>query len=195
MISVIIPYLKDRGYLNEAIESVVLQTYPYHELLLESGGTQGANINNALKRAKGEYIKILHDDDILPPNSLKDLREGIEGYDWVCGDAESFGEERFCDPQVYEGRVPDFQRMIEENEVYGGTTLYRKEIVRYDEDLWTGEEYDFHLRLLKNGYRCNYIPKVVHNYRLHEFNKSYYMGPGEKKERREFIRCIAEKYR
>jgi ribosome recycling factor len=35
-----------------------------------------------------EYVKILHDDDTLPPNSLRDLRRGIGNFDWCCGDMD-----------------------------------------------------------------------------------------------------------
>lgn len=199
MISVIIPYVKDRGWLREAIGSVRLQYAEWEYITIAKDRTQGANINAGMKKAKGEFIKILHDDDILPENSLRDLREGIQGFDFVCGDQLTFGEPAFCpDPKVYEGCSPGLAKMIEGNQIFGGTTLYRKDVLLeiggYDEDLHTGEEYDLHLRLLSKGYKCNYINKVVHHYRLHEKNKSYYMGPGEKKERREFIREIAKKY-
>ena len=197
MISVIIPFKEDRGYLAEAVVSVEKQTFTDWELILSQGDkTQGANINDGVRRAKGEYVKILHDDDVLPPNALQDLHDGIQGYDWVCGDMMTFGDPIYCpDPHVYKGCVPNMKDMLEENRVYGGTTLYRTDIVLYAEELYTGEEYDFHLYLLDNKYRVNYIPKVVHHYRLHEFNKSYYMGPGEKRERRDYIKEIARWYR
>lgn len=201
MISVIIPYKEDRGWLESALISLWHQTYGEWEAIHAKGNrTQGGNINRGLKRSKGEFIKILHDDDRLPVSSLENLLEGIEGFDFVCGRQETFGDLKFCpNPQVYKGQIPTFEGMLEGNQIYGGTTLYRKEILEsvggYNEELWTGEEYDLHLRLLKNGYKCNYIPKVVHYYRLHEKNKSYYMGPGEKKKRREFIKEIASWYR
>lgn len=199
MISVIIPYVKDRGWLQEAIGSVRLQFAEWEYIPIKGDRTQGANINIGLKKAKGEFIKILHDDDILPENSLRDLREGIQDYDFICGNMRTFGDTIYCpEPKVYEGCLPDLGGMLEVNIIFGGTTLYRKdmllEVGGYNESLHTGEEYDLHLRLLSKGYRCGYVPRVVHLYRLHEKNKSYYMGPGEKKERREFIREIAKKY-
>jgi glycosyltransferase involved in cell wall biosynthesis len=199
MISVIIPYVKDRGYLSEAIDSVQGQTYKDWELILQRGDfTQGTNVNKGLDRAKGKYIKVLHDDDILPSTSLEDLHNGINGYDWACGNMRTFGEAKYCDSKIYQGCQPDFQEMLKENQVYGGTTLYNREMLLavggYNAYLHTGEEYDLHLRLLRGGYRCKYVPKIVHNYRFHEKNKSYYMGPGEKKERREYIREIASWY-
>jgi len=199
MISVIIPYVKNRGFLNETLLSLLAQTYQDFEIIHAKGKrTQGANINRGLVKAKGEYIKILHDDDILPPDSLANLHEGIQGYDWVCGDMQSFGDLMYCDPKVYKGCQPDLSRMILNNEIYGGTTLYRKDVLNaiggYNEKLHTGEEYELHLRLLHLGHSCNYIPVVTHNYRFHEHNKSYFMGPGEKKERKDYIKEIASWY-
>ena len=200
MISVIIPYVKDRGFLNETLLSLLAQTYQDFEIIHAKGKrTQGANINRGLAKAKGEYIKILHDDDILPPNSLADLHKGIQGLDWCCGDMRTFGDPMYCTPKVYTGCKPSLSRMILNNQIYGGTTLYRKSILDavggYNEELHTGEEYELHLRLLHLGYSCTYIPLVVHHYRLHEKNKSYFMGPGEKKERKEYIKEIANQYK
>jgi len=200
MISVIIPYKEDRGWLENAIVSVEHQTFEDWQIVPICGDrTQGANINLGLKDAKGEYIKILHDDDMLPTNSLQDLHDGIQGYDWVCGDHLSFGDMIYCPhPIVLEGIVPTLDKMIECNQIGGGTVLYRKDVLLavggYDEKLWTGEEYDLSLKLLSRGYKCNYVNKIVHHYRLHERNKSYYMGPGTRRYRREYIREIADKY-
>lgn len=204
MVSVIIPYVRDRGYLREAIASVEAQTYTDWQLVEICGNrTQGANINHGLRYANGEFIKILHDDDILPSNSLIDLYDGIQGYDFVCGDMELFGEKLYC-PNPGRGfpitmNPPTLERMLKKNCIAGGTTLYRKDMLLavggYNEQLHTGEEYDLHLKLLKNGYRCNYIMKIVHHYRLHEFNKSYYMRPEEKIERRKYIKEIANRYK
>lgn len=202
MISVIIPYVKDRGYLREAMDSVKAQTYKNWEIIkVKKDQNQSKNVNEGLRRAKGDFIKILHDDDRLPENSLTDLRNAITGYDWVCGDMMYFGDELHCfRPGLIErGQQPNFNVLLNSNHINGGSTLYRRkaleEIGGYDEDLDTGEEYDLHLRLLKYGCSVKYIPVVTHHYRLHRYNKSYFMGPGEKKQRKEFIRTIADRYR
>jgi len=200
MISVIIPYVKDRGYLREAIASVEAQTYSDWQIVeVMHDKTQGENINRGLQIADGEFIKVLHDDDILPPNSLMDLYEGIQGYDWVCGDHQTFGDKVFCpNPEIWKGCNPTLEGMIECNQIAGGTTLYRKDVLLevggYDITLFTGEEYDLNLKLLSKNYTCNYIGCVVHNYRLHGYNKSYSPGPTQREWREKYIRKITKRY-
>ena len=202
MISVIIPYITDRGYLDEALRSLHNQSYQDFEIVFAQGDyLQGKNINRGLDRARGEFIKILHDDDMLPPNSLRDLRKGIGEFDWCCGDMETFGETKYCDEQAYVGKIPSLSMMVNKNQVYGGTTMYKTSVLRsdkikgYNEKLWTGEEYELHLRLLHHGYSVTYIPKIVHRYRLHQINKSYNLTHGKKQERAAYIRDIAAKYK
>ena len=203
MISVIIPYVKDRGYLREAIASVEAQTYSDWQIVeVMHDKTQGENINRGLQIADGEFIKVLHDDDILPPNSLMDLYEGIQGYDWVCGDMELFGDKMFCPnpASAYPLTMspPTLKRMLKKNYIAGGTTLYRKDVLLevggYDATLFTGEEYDLHLKLLSKNYKCNYIGRIVHSYRLHGYNKSYSPGPTQREWREKYIRKITKRY-
>ena len=176
MISVIIPYDIDRGYLKEAMESVYAQTYSNWELIVERGECRlGQNLNNAILGARGEFIKVLAEDDLLTPDSLKILRKGINGYDFVYSDAENFGDLKGWPPRSNDKTVT-LESMIKGNGIHGGTTLYRKDVLIeagcYDDSLCTGEEYDLHLKLIHAGYRHRHIPGIVYRYRLHASNKS-----------------------
>lgn len=177
MVSVIIPYNKDRGFLKYAIRSVELQIYDQWELILSEGpGTLGENVNNGLKKAKGEYIKVLAEDDELTRDSLKILVDGIQGYDFVYSDAENIGNL----PGGWDARSHDktvsLAYMLLGNGIHGGSTLYRLDGIQavggYDTSLWTGEEYDLHIRLIKAGYKHRHVPGIVYRYRLHGQNKS-----------------------
>jgi glycosyltransferase involved in cell wall biosynthesis len=59
MISVIVPYVKDRGFLSKCLQSINTQTYSDFEVILsKSDGSLPVNFNNGLRRAKGEFIKM-----------------------------------------------------------------------------------------------------------------------------------------
>ena len=194
MVSVIIPYNKDRGYLNAAIESVGSQVYKDYELILEeSDSIFSVNINNGIRKARGEFIKMLAEDDELTPNCLSILVKAIKGYDFVYADAQNFGDINGWG-QFSHDHTTSFEEMLVGNRIHGGTCLYRKsaleEVGLYDEKLWTAEEYDLHMKLLKAGYKHRHIPAVVYRYRLHGNNKSL----GNRVMRQELIKQIRKRY-
>jgi len=198
MVSVIIPYNVDRGYLRDAKLSVLNQSYSDWEIInAHSDNKCSYNINLGLERAKGEYIKILAEDDLLPPRSLEMLVKGIQGYDFVYGDAEFFGE-GYTGPKRYRDKTVTLDSMLEKNGINGGGCLYRTEILRavggWDETLWTAEEYDLHLRLIKNGYKHRHIPGIVYRYRIHGDNKSIAKDSFSRLNRHEYIEQIKQKY-
>ena len=193
-VSIIIPYNKDRGYLEQAIESAELQSFRDIEVLTWWGRHNlSKNINDALKKAKGEYIKILSEDDLLPIDSIEILYNAIQGHGWVVGDAQNFGlmQDGWEHYPMWQAIKPDLLGMIRRNQIHGGTTMYRKDLLLkvggYDETLHTGEEYDLHLKLIANGYHPAVASGVVYKYRLHTKNKSMNLSVEEKEERRQYI--------
>lgn len=194
MVSVIIPYNKDRGFWTEAVKSIWEQTYKEWEIEdSRSKNNCAYNINRGLERAKGEYVKILAEDDLLTPDCLEILVKGIQGYDFVYGDGENFGDLDGW-PERYYDKTVTLESMLESNGINGGGVLYRTDMLRevggWDESLWTAEEYDLHLKLLKAGYKHKHVPEVVYRYRRWEGNKS----GKNRKERQELIKKIKQRY-
>jgi len=194
MVSVIIPYNKDRGYLKYAIASVWEQTYTDWEIIEAcSPGNCATNINTGLLKAGGDYVKILAEDDLLTPDSLEILVEGIRGYDFVYSDGEFFGQLDGWADRSYDKTVT-LESMLKGNGINGGAVLYRTQMLRdvggWDESLWTAEEYDLHLKLISKGYKHRHIPGIVHRYRRHNLNKSV----TERKGRHELINQIRKRY-
>ena len=194
MISVIIPYNKDRGYLQECIESIENQTYKNFEIILsKSDASVGRNINQGVKKAKGEFIKYIAEDDLLTPNSLEDLRKGIDNYDWCVADAVNF--EGSKEPvSKWLGYVPELKKMFtKEHQIHGGTTLFKRDLWArfggFDESLTTAEEYDWQLKLLFHKIPLTYVHSVVCMYRLWSGSKSQ----GVK--RNDYIEKIRNRYR
>ena len=53
MVSVIVPYTEDRGYLTQCLESIKNQTYPYELIEVHSPRSVAINFNRGLSFAKG----------------------------------------------------------------------------------------------------------------------------------------------
>ncbi len=94
-VSVIIPFYSRLDWLYEAIESVLAQTYPIHEIILVNDGSKedvteflakygdkityiyqenagpAAARNNGIRRATGDYIAFEDSDDIWMPTKLE----------------------------------------------------------------------------------------------------------------------------
>ena len=113
------PAYNAEKYIEEAIESILAQSYTDWELIIvDDGSADGtsdicdyfaqkdtrirvihkdnkgvsAQRNAGLMRAKGEYIAFADADDILPPNSLKVRVDLIGGVDLVIAGYELFDE-------------------------------------------------------------------------------------------------------
>jgi len=175
-VTIIIPYNKDRGWLNEAIESVNNQSYRGEIELILSQSNNGVshNLNQGIKQATGDYIKYLCDDDRLTVNSILDSVNAIQGYDFLHGRAVSFGDfnDVFTPPVIN----PNLNRMIIGNCMHGGSLMYHCSVFDrfglFDETLTTGEEYDFNLKLLKGGAKLAYCNEILYEYRRHAEQKS-----------------------
>src|SRR5258706_792567 len=132
LVSVIIPTHSRPEMLAEALDSVRAQTFTDYEIIVVSNGESGemrcasreaasgcvyleldrgnvsAARNSGIARAKGEWIAILADDDLWPPNKLE--RQVAEakrtGADMIVGDFVEFypdGREIIVRPRVPEG--------------------------------------------------------------------------------------------
>jgi len=201
-VSVIIPYDKDRGFLRFAIESVVNQTVKCEIITWKGDCWLSKNINDALRTSTGKWIKILAEDDLLPKTAIEDLYNGVQGFDWICADAENFGnlEDGWEEYPLWVGHIPTIEEMLIVNQIHGGTTIYSRDMIfevgGWDESLWTGEEYDLHLKLMTKGYKLGYINKTVYKYRLHDNNKSMNLNEKDKQKRREYIQTkIRNRYK
>lgn len=86
-ISCIIPYYdmpNGAFFLKRAIDSVMSQTYQNYEIVLTKDGKAAKNTNSAIKRATGDLIKILHQDDYLAHNNaLQVIADTFKGH-WLA---------------------------------------------------------------------------------------------------------------
>jgi cellulose synthase/poly-beta-1,6-N-acetylglucosamine synthase-like glycosyltransferase len=174
-VTVIIPYNRDRGWLKDAISSVPEGV----QLLVSKGdGNWPENFNKVLSQATGDYIKYLHEDDMLTPNCIKDSVDAFDeqDVDFIHGDAieifEGSPRRRIYRPEI---KYPTMQGMMGKNPIHSATLMYKREIFEkigsFNEILNTAEEYEFNLRCLKNGMKIGYCDKTLAYYRRHALQK------------------------
>jgi glycosyltransferase involved in cell wall biosynthesis len=174
-VTVIIPFNKDRGYLKHAIDSVKNQTYKNVELILcKSKDGVSKNINKGFEYATGDVVGYFAEDDLLCAKTIEHVVNGIGDYDFIHGKAIRFDKETNT---IYKPllKYPSVKDLIKNNYIHGGTCWYKSHVIkenRFDESLWTAEEYEYHLRLLSKSYEIGFIDEVIFKYRLHQNQKS-----------------------
>ncbi len=202
-VSIIIPYKENRGYLTQAIDSITHQTYKGEIEIILSQSDNGVsyNLNRGIEKATGDYIKYLCDDDYLSQNSIElaiNYFKENRHIQFIHGNAINFYEDN--KKELYKPAIknPTVKELLLMNHIHGGTLMYNKHIFnnfKFNEDLTTGEEYDFNLNLLFNNYKIGYVNEVLYYYRRHNNQKS--IGNKNKEyqaERQKQIKLIKMKY-
>ena len=203
LVSIIIPYRTNRGYLNKAISSIHQQTYPGAIEIIESNhdASVSYNLNQGIKASSGTFIKYLCEDDYLPTNSIKDSVEGMLEYDFINGNAIAiYMEGMHAGKQleyIPERTNPTFKQLIMYNSIHGGSLMYRRDVFDkigfFDETIDCAEEYEFNMRCLYNDLKIGYVNAFLYFYRRHGEQKS--LGNGVNKMERQFkIYSIRERY-
>lgn len=211
-VSIIITAVKDRGWLKEAIQSALNQDYTDYEIILASDGNPelkkyadkwglgfslsngsrfSINFNKASEIAKGEFLKVLADDDLLMPNCLNDLVKNIGNNALIFANAINFWgkSEKIYKPPMRE----NFKELLKRKSSYlhSTTIMFRKDIFinlgSFDEKLKSCEEYDLYLNLLSKDYKFAYLDKVVCKYRKHKGQKSHIANTPERIKDKNYI--------
>ncbi|MEQ3657271.1 MAG: glycosyltransferase [Dokdonia sp.] len=108
LVSICIPTYNGAAFLQEALDSILAQTYPNLEVIISDDASQdatmaivnqftqdtdlavttlahtpngiGANWNNSIRAAKGKYIKFLFQDDVLLPDCVSEMVAVLETH-------------------------------------------------------------------------------------------------------------------
>lgn len=194
-VTVIIPYNRDRGWLQAAKDSVPEGV----QLLLSKGdGNWPENFNAALDKATGRYIRWLHEDDMLTPNCIEDSIKTFEeqDVDFIHGPAvEIFmnagrATQRYTPPIKY----PTVDDLLRKNVLHSATMMYKREVFekvgKMNETLNTAEEFEFNLRCLKAGLKIGYCETPLAFYRRHAQQKVRVVPKEQKDKEREQVKQL-----
>ena len=194
LVSIIITNYNYGRFLGEAIESALAQTWQNREILFIDDGSTDDSVevarrypitlftqknsgvciarNNALSVARGEYVSFLDADDRLAPTAIEHmlarLRDAPPGVGYIYGQMQYFGVKT----GLFASQPFDPRKLAKANFICA-TTLLRKQIIidagGYDDGFrMLREDWELYLRLWSRGYRGEFLPEVILEYRKHK---------------------------
>ncbi len=205
-VSVIIPTYKHCDFVLATLDSVFTQTFTDYEVIVVNDGSpddtgsllkplaeagricyveqenqgQGAARNLGIAQARGEFVALLDDDDLWPPDKLEwqvaCLRANPAAV-MAYGYRETFGTEAGSihpEENAPSGQV--WTAFLQSNCITSpGQTLIRaaalKVIGGFDPSLWGTDDWDLYIRLAKQGdFVYEHRPALF--YRFHQDNAS-----------------------
>lgn len=221
LISLLIPvYNIGRKYLSECLDSILLQSYDNFEICLvddcstkeetkdtlkeyakrdkrikvkyrKKNGHISATTNDALNMAKGEFIGLIDDDDLLDSNALYEVVKLLnknKGADFIYSDEDKLNlKGQFCDPHFKPDWSPD--TLLSLNYICHFTVI-RKNLVKkvggFELGLEGSQDHDLFLKVTEITNNIYHIPKILYHWRMVEGstsmtidNKSYATDKGK----------------
>lgn len=204
IISILLPvYNTEVQWIRSAIDSVVSSSDPCWELCIADDASTHESVrkvlqhyvdtdtrikvcfreinghiseasNSALEMATGDWIVLMDHDDILPPNTLEEVRKVIcenPEVRLIYSDEVKIDEElKSYDPYFKSSWNRDLfnsHNMISHLGVYHASTL--KKIGGFRKGLEGSQDYDMALRFIEeiNEKQIHHIPKVLYHWRSH----------------------------
>jgi glycosyltransferase involved in cell wall biosynthesis len=203
LVSIIIPCYNSANYISETIKSVLAQTYKNFELIIIDDGStdRSAEIitffhderiiynyqknsgapaakNNAIKKAKGNYISFLDSDDLWEREKIEKQLSIIDRFDAVFCDYKIIDENGVLTgqqtmPMIYEPEQAKNQ-ILEGNIILGSSSsviAHRKVIEHvgfFSENLTMGEDWDYWFRMIWSDYQLGFIDEKLVRIRMRE---------------------------
>lgn len=193
MLSIITVTYNSLRTLKDAYASLCVQTYAQWEWVVQDGGStdgtvawlEGLNdarirfisekdngiydaLNKAVRRAQGEWIGLLHADDVYPhDNVLFEVVEAMEGKDAIYGDLKyvqaaditkvlrHWKSGTFSPTLLHKGWMPPHPTLFLRKEIYA-------QVGPFDTQFNIAADYDFVLRVFAQPHlKAKYLPQVL----------------------------------
>lgn len=200
-VSIIIPCYNDANYIEQAVESAFSQDYEDKEIIVVDDGSnlatkavlksvehkidkliiqenKGASAarNSGILVAKGKFILTLDSDDYFEKSfcrkAVRIFNENAETKIVSCYANRFRGKNN----DIIRHENATIKEFLKYNNALGNAMFYRADwetVGGYDEKMIFGyEDWEFFIRLLRNGGYSLIIPEVLFNYRLREVSNS-----------------------
>ncbi len=202
IVSIIIPAYNYGMFLSECLNSVLAQTYSQWEcIIIDNGSTdnttevaqsfvskdprfqyhfteqKGVSFarNLAVSLSKGEFIFPLDADDKIAPSCLQKaiaIMKQDSGLSLVYCDAQLFG----ATSGTWKLPPYSFRELLKENSIFCSALFRKSDFLKaggYNVEMVEGfEDWDFWIRMLKNGEKVYKIPEELFYYRIRENSRN-----------------------
>ena len=193
-ISILIPIHNGIRYIDEALISVLDQTYTNYEVIIGVNGFQEnsevfkiANsysdfdnikvldlyfikgksnaLNHMIKEAQYNWIALLDVDDKWLPTKLEEQIKYVNKYDVIGTNCKYFGDLNVS-PKLPFGDLSEFD-FLSYNPVINSSCLIKKDLAYWDSKVDGVEDYDLWLKLKKEKRKFYNISNVLVLHRIH----------------------------
>jgi glycosyltransferase involved in cell wall biosynthesis len=163
----------DAGSTDETLE--VLRRYPH--VIWTSGPDEGMSdgINKGFLKATGDWLMWLNCDDYLLPGALEKVANFIQANpdaDIVHGDCVYIHEDKTVVRRKYDTPVDEWDLLFVGCIIPSTSAFYRRRIIEDGHLLDLGYrncmDWEYYLRLLRNGFRYSYLPAALAHFRWYE---------------------------
>jgi hypothetical protein len=197
LLSIIIPCYNDAAFIEQAVASALQQTYKNTEIIIVDDGSnaetkailktlapqlqlitqenkgQSAARNCGVKAASGAYILVLDSDDYVEHQFCEMAVKLINTENVALVTCNALIHSELKDDCIFQPKGGELSDFLFANQALGNCALFRKEdwlqIGGYDETMRQGwEDWEFYIRLMQLGGRCEVIPEVLFHYRKRE---------------------------
>ncbi|MBN1618183.1 glycosyltransferase family 2 protein [Candidatus Dojkabacteria bacterium] len=178
LISVIVPTLNSEKLLDKCLRSIKSQTYKDIEIIVVDnfskdntrkiakkytrniyikGPERSAQVNYAVKKAKGEYVYKVDSDFVLDPEVINQCVKKVdEGFDAVV--VHNSPDVRIS----YIAKIRKFETDMYKYDITHSSARFVKKTVYekiggFRTDITAGEDYDFQNKLNKGGFKTGFI--------------------------------------
>ncbi|WP_294561624.1 glycosyltransferase family 2 protein [uncultured Traorella sp.] len=207
LISILIPvYNVGEKILSECLDSILNQSYSNFEICLaddcstkketlntlkryekkdsrvkvvyrKTNGHISAATNSALNIAKGEFIALVDNDDVLDKNALYENILALnkdKHIDFIYSDEDKLDfNGRRCDPHFKPDYSPD--TLLSLNYICHFSVIRKKlveEVGGFELGMEGAQDYDLFLKIVEKTNRIHHIPKILYHWRMVEGSTS-----------------------
>lgn len=196
LVSIVIPCYNDWQYVEQAVNSALNQTYLNKEVIVVDDGSN-AKTKKILKRLEPRITKLITQENQGQSKARNVGIEASKGDYILVLDSDDYFEQSFCEKAIlsltdskiklvtsFVKRFNNFnsydfypkggnlRNFLINNQATGSAMFRKKDCISvdgYDESMRFGfEDWEFYIRLLKDGGTAFVIPEFLFNYRAKE---------------------------